>query len=128
MARRIEQEEHTSTAVKDAVNEAFLARGGALAGADKTKAELDRMFLASNGAGQGLNSQAAQMPPVSELTADQRKAYFEFLGGSTDDATINGKKVYTGDKTALGMLQHDVNQEIATGEAFLKDAKEHYSK
>ena len=128
VARRIEQEEHTSTAVKDAVNEAFLARGGALAGADKTKAELDRMFLASNGAGQGLNSQAAQMPPVSELTADQRKAYFEFLGGSTDDATINGKKVYTGDKTALGMLQHDVNQEIATGEAFLKDAKEHYSK
>lgn len=128
VARRIKQEEHTSTALKDAVNDAFLAREGALAGSDKTKKELDRLFLAGNGAGLGLNSQAAQMPPVSELTADQRKAYFEFLGGSTDDATINGKKVYTGDKTALGMLQHDVNQEIATGEAFLEDAKEHYSK
>lgn len=128
VARRINQEEHTSTAVKDAVSDAFLAREGALAGADKTKEELDRMFLASNGAAQGLNSQAAQMPPLSELTAEQRKAYFEFLGGSSDDAKINGKTVFTGDKTALGMLQHDVNQEIATGEAFLKDAKEHYSK
>lgn len=128
VARRINQEEHTSTAVKDAVSDAFLAREGALAGADKTKGELDRMFLASNGAAQGLNSQAAQMPPLSELTAEQRKAYFEFLGGSSDDAKINGKTVFTGDKTALGMLQHDVNQEIATGEAFLKDAKEHYSK
>ena len=128
VARRINQEEHTSTAVKDAVSDAFLAREGALAGADKTKQELDRMFLASNGAAQGLNSQASQMPPLSELTAEQRKAYFEFLGGSSDDAKINGKTVFTGDKTALGMLQHDVNQEIATGEAFLKDAKEHYSK
>ena len=128
VARRISQEEHTSTAVKDAVNDAFLAREGTLAGADKTKQELDRLFLASNGAAQGLNSQAAQMPPLSELTADQRKAYFDFLGGSSDDAKINGKTVFTGDKTALGMLQHDVNQEIATGEAFLKDAREHYSK
>ena len=68
------------------------------------------------------------MPPLSKLTDEQRKAYFEFLGGSSDDAKINGKTVFTGDKTALGMLQHDVNQEIATGEAFLKDAKEHYSK
>lgn len=128
VARRIEQEKNTSAAVKDAVTDAFLAREGVLAGSDQTKAELDREFLAGNGAQLGLNSFAAEMPPLETLSDDQREAYVRFLGGGTTDEEINGKTSYAGDKTALGALQHDVNQEIATGEAFLEDAKEHYSK
>lgn len=128
MARRIEQEKNTSAAVKDAVTDAFLARKGVLAGSDQTKAELDREFLSGNGAHLGLNSFAAEMPPLEKLTDDQREAYVRFLGGGITDDEINGKTSYVGDKTALGALQHEANQEIATGEEFLEDAKEHYSK
>ena len=128
VARRIEQEKNTSAAVKDAVTDAFLAREGILAGSDQTKAELDRAFLAGNGAQLGLDSFAAGMPPLEKLSDDQREAYVKYLGGGITDEEINGKTSYAGDKTALGALQHEVNQEIATGEEFLKDAKEHYSK
>ena len=128
MARRIEQEKNTSAAVKDAVTDAFLAREGVLAGSDQTKAELDREFLSGNGAHLGLNSFAAEMPPLEKLTDDQREAYVRFLGGGITDEEIDGKTSYVGDKTALGALQHEANQEIATGEEFLEDAKEHYSK
>ena len=68
------------------------------------------------------------MPPLEKLTDDQREAYVRFLGGGITDDDINGKTSYVGDKTALGALQHEANQEIATGEEFLEDAKEHYSK
>lgn len=128
VARRIEQEKNTSAAVKDAVTDAFLAREGVLAGSDQTKAEFDRAFLAGNGAQLGLDSFAAGMPPLEKLSDDQREAYVRYLGGGITDEEINGKTSYAGDKTALGALQHEVNQEIATGEEFLKDAKEHYSK
>lgn len=128
VARRIEQEKNTSAAVKDAVTDAFLAREGVLAGSGQTKAELDRAFLAGNGAQLGLDSFAAGMPPLEKLSDDQREAYVRYLGGGITDEEINGKTSYAGDKTALGALQHEVNQEIATGEEFLKDAKEHYSK
>ena len=100
----------------------FLERGGELPGASgMTKEQLDREFLRTQGAKNGLDSMASSVPSLDQLTPDQRKAYLTYLGIDRPDPDFKT------DRTALGQLQHEVNATQADADEFLKSARDNYS-
>ena len=122
VAQRIQQELSTTSSIKDEVDRMFLEREGELPGkSGMTKEQLDREFLRTQGAKKGLDSMASSVPPLDQLTPDQRKAYLTYLGIDRPDPDFKT------DRTALGQLQHEVNATQTAADDFLKSARDNYS-
>ena len=123
VAQRIQQELTTTSSIKDEVDRMFLEREGELPGkSGMTKEQLDREFLRTQGAKNGLGSMASSVPPLDQLTPDQREAYLTYLGMDRPDPDFKT------DRTALGQLQHEVNATQTAADEFLKNARDNYSK